>query len=229
MSTPESTERLPVFSSELIRLLVGAITFALPVVVWIASSFSPLSSISASYHTGARDIFVGLLFVLGAFLFAYKGHSGKEYWMANLGSLAAVVAAVCPTTCDGCQTNTRSILHLGAGAALFLVTAYFCLWPFRQAARTKPSKEAGRRARFYIVCGSAIIVCLVVLGIAQATGLGKAWAFTFWAEFFMLWTFSSAWVVAAKWVPWFTNKDEQLSLSNELELGALTRLKLWKK
>src|SRR5689334_15556982 len=156
MSTSESTKQLPMFSSELIRLLVGAIVFVLPVVVWIASSFTPLSSISASYHTGARDIFVGLLFVLGAFLFVYKGHRRKEYWIANLGSLAAVIAAVFPTACDLCQINPIAIIHLCAGAALFLVTAYFCLGPFKQSASTKPWAEAGRRAGFYILCGWAI-------------------------------------------------------------------------
>ncbi|MEO5888515.1 MAG: hypothetical protein ABIQ77_12725, partial [Anaerolineales bacterium] len=33
------------------------------------------SSISASYYTDARDVFVGLLFVIGAFLLAYNGRS----------------------------------------------------------------------------------------------------------------------------------------------------------
>jgi hypothetical protein len=35
---------------------------------------SVTSSISASYHTKVRDIFVGALFVIGALLPAYNGH-----------------------------------------------------------------------------------------------------------------------------------------------------------
>ena len=142
MPTSESTERQPVFEYRTLRLLVGGISFALPWVVLIFSSFIPLSSISASYHTGARDIFVGSLFMIGTLLVAYQGHEPIENWIANLGAVAAIVAALFPTSCDLCKTSPISVLHLLAGATLFSVIAYFCLGPFRQSAKKKTGDKA---------------------------------------------------------------------------------------
>ena len=63
-----------VFSPYTLRLIVGFIAFALPPFVIVITA-TITSSISASYHTNARDVFVGLLFVIGAFLLAYNGRS----------------------------------------------------------------------------------------------------------------------------------------------------------
>ena len=63
----------PVFDYRALRLFVGIIAFALPFVVIVLSPV-PLSSISASYFTEARDAFVGMLFFVWAFLCAYNGH-----------------------------------------------------------------------------------------------------------------------------------------------------------
>ena len=63
-----------VFSPYTLRLIMGFIAFALsPIVIIITAEITP--SISASYYTNARDVFVGLLFVIGAFLLAYNGRS----------------------------------------------------------------------------------------------------------------------------------------------------------
>lgn len=238
MSTSKPTEQRPMFSSDTIRFLVGVIAFMLPVLAWIVSPFALLPSISASYYTAVRDIFVGLLFVLGAFLFTYKGHSSQESWMANLAALAAIVAAVFPTSCDTCPSNIVSTIHFFAGAIMFLVTAYFCLWPFKNAAKDKStkdksskdesSKEAGRRVKFYSFCGWAIIVCLGILaaaGLILNAEIKRISAITFIGEFIMLWLFSAAWMVAAKWLPWFSNKEERPHLAKELELDKLNLLK----
>jgi hypothetical protein len=62
-----------VFNYLILRLFVGLIAFVLPPVVVIITA-RITSSISASYHTLARDFFVGFLFVIGALLWAYNGH-----------------------------------------------------------------------------------------------------------------------------------------------------------
>jgi len=62
-----------VFDYHTIRGLIGLIAMSFPFVVWILAS-RITDSISWSYHTNARDIFVGFLFVLGAFLMSYMGH-----------------------------------------------------------------------------------------------------------------------------------------------------------
>jgi hypothetical protein len=72
MEKSESKENL-VFDYHTIRLLIGFISLSFPwIVMWRAGKIT--SSLSWSYYTEARDIFVGLLFVIGAFLISYKGH-----------------------------------------------------------------------------------------------------------------------------------------------------------
>jgi len=61
-----------VFNYLILRLIVGMIAFVLPPGVVIITA-QITSSISASYHTLARDVFVGSLFVIGALLWAYNG------------------------------------------------------------------------------------------------------------------------------------------------------------
>jgi len=211
MSLSKSSQRVPTFSSESIRLMVGLLTFILPILVSIIS-FTRLTSISASYYTRARDVFVGLLFVLGAFLVVYKGHTLTENWIANLGGLAAILAALFPMTCDLCQPTLTSYIHAIAGNVLFGVTAYFCLGPFRQSAKGKTWIKAQRRVTIYTICGFGIIACLVVLmvlGMVMTTEQKKIWTPIYWGEFVMLWLFSAAWNVAAKWIPWFTDKEKE--------------------
>jgi hypothetical protein len=211
-----TTDRQPVFEYRTLRLLVGIIMFALPVVVLIFSSFTPLSSISVSYHSGARDVLVGSLFMIGALLIAYRGYDPIEDWIANLGAGAAIVAALCPISCDACPIDTMSIFHAIAGTLLFSTIAYFCLGPFKQNAKKRNSYKAQQRVRLYTICGWVIIVCVLVIAIVQipaAAELKRVWLLAFWAEFFALWAFGFAWIVASKFLPWFADKDERLILS----------------
>jgi hypothetical protein len=72
MKSSESKEYLA-FDYHTIRLIIGLIAVLFPVVVSVRAS-KITDSISWSYHTDARDYFVGFLFVICAFLISYKGH-----------------------------------------------------------------------------------------------------------------------------------------------------------
>ncbi len=84
MSTGKVAENLT-FDHYTLRLFVGGIALFFP---WVVTVFAfPVnsshlalleripSSISASYYTNARDIFVGCLAVIGILLIGYKGHT----------------------------------------------------------------------------------------------------------------------------------------------------------
>ncbi len=62
------------------RRIVGAIALLLAPVVWILSGEPELTSISISYWTDSRDVFVGALIAIGFFLSAQErertGNSG---------------------------------------------------------------------------------------------------------------------------------------------------------
>ena len=159
-----------VFSYLTLRLVVGAVALLLPALTSLIAS-TPLSSISGSYHTEARDVFVGALFVVGALLLAYNGRPNppieraetfivkvirrvlntdaisEERVVSSTGALAAFCAALYPTTCDNCESDLRSVIHYIAAILLFFTIAYFCLFVFRTRAKSKAKEKIQGEAK----------------------------------------------------------------------------------
>jgi hypothetical protein len=208
-----SGNRNPVFDYRALRLLVGIIAFLLPIAVPLIASTN-LTSISASYYTNSRDIFVGMLFIVGSFLWAYNGHSTTESVVSKIAGVAAVVIAICPTACDTCDANSKSYIHYGAAVTLFLLLAYFCFGPFRKNTRNKPGKK-GLRSKIYFTCGCVMLFCMLGAGISRFA-LSKETMdmldITYWAETFALFAFGAAWIVAGKYIRFLVDKDEKLYL-----------------
>jgi len=202
-----------VFDYRALRLLMGVIAFALPIIVTIVST-TRLSSISASYHTEARDIFVGLIFVVSAFMLAYKGHTTTEAWVSTVACIAAAVAALFPTNCNTCAPDLASRIHYFAAAVLFGILAYFCLGPFRKNTKGQGGKK-GRRAKIYWVCGWAIVACMLTIGIAKyilPEEAIKTIRVTYWAEVLALDAFGVAWMVAGKVFKPLVDDEEALKI-----------------
>lgn len=130
-----------------LRLMVGLIAFLLPVAVYLIT-FKISPSISAYYHSNARDVFVGLMFVIGALLVAYKGHNKTEEWISSFGGVTAIVTALFPTSCDNklfpsactadlvpticssCGVTQNVTVHTIGAFLTFSVIVYFCLIAF---------------------------------------------------------------------------------------------------
>jgi len=83
-ASKKNVDKDTIFDPRALRLMVGLIAFLLPFIVIIVNS-RMTSSISASYHTNVRDIFVGALFVIGALFVAYNGHRDVELTDENIG------------------------------------------------------------------------------------------------------------------------------------------------
>lgn len=140
----ETKKQDEIFDYRTLRLLVGIVAFALPVVVWFAAG-KVIASISASYHSdGSRDLFVGALFIIATLMLGYNGHPpGKnakkwinEKWASKAAAIAAFGVALFPTTCEKCEgvctrcsTDSISIVHYISAVILFAIIAYFCLGP----------------------------------------------------------------------------------------------------
>ncbi len=160
MSSPHSNQHA-IFDYRTLRLLVGIVALALPVVVLLAARAAspPIDSISASYWVNsARDYFVGGLFVIATLMAAYNGHdpSGNahritngdpdphplkkwlsEKWLSKVAALMAVGVALFPTTRPGGSPETDTVLHYVSAFALFAIITYFCLGSFRKRALEK--------------------------------------------------------------------------------------------
>jgi hypothetical protein len=214
MKRPKESVEKTVFDYRTLRLLVGLVAFSLPVIVWLVST-TPIASISASYHTEARDVFVGGLFIIGALLFAYNGHTPTQRLVSKGAAVAAVITAIFPIACETCEFNKISVTHTIAAIFLFATIAYFCLGPFRKSTKGQKGKK-GRRAVIYLVCGIIIIGAMLAIAgasIVMSAPARKALAITFVGELVALWAFGVAWIVAGKFIPALTDEEDRLTIS----------------
>jgi len=185
------TKRL-VISHLTLRRLVGILGILLPIIVSIGCYASGActgveKSISAYYDTNMRDIFVGILFVIGLFLYAYKGHDSVDDSLGNLGCVFALIVALVPTP---------SLIHFLSAAGLFSVFAFFCLKQFTKSGG-HPTPEKLKRNKLYIACGSIIVICLIILGINAFFPIKAIANYKpiFVLEFIMLVVFGLSWLV----------------------------------
>jgi hypothetical protein len=210
----ENKSNNEIFDYRALRLLMGLIALCLPFIVSFVAS-NKLPSISASYHSEARDAFVGMLFVTSAFLWAYNGHTTLQKVLSKLASIAAILVAVSPLHCSGCEVNLASTIHSISTAVLFSVLSYFCFSPFRKNTKGKGGKK-GLRSKIYFVCGSIMVGCMLTMFItkyALSNEIREALRITYYAEAIALCAFGVGWTVAGKWI-WFLvdEKDDVLRL-----------------
>ncbi len=205
--------RSVVFDYRLLRLSMGIIALSLPFVVSLAAAI-PLTSISASYYSAARDIFVGLLFVVGSFLFAYNGHTEIESWASKVASLAAVSVAYFPTNCDGCGPTAVSNIHYISGALLFSILAYFCFVPFRRDIKGATGRKA-RRNVIYLICGWVMIGCMASILLAKILLpeiMLHELKINYFGEAIALMAFGVAWIASGKTFKLIADDDEMYHL-----------------
>ncbi len=99
------------FNYRTLRTVIGLVALMLPIVctfLFVVDQQKVLipTSISVTYHLGARNLFVGMLFIVGSFLLAYNGHRRKtetwpiEWIMAKCAAILAVLVALYPTSFD---------------------------------------------------------------------------------------------------------------------------------
>jgi len=210
-----------------LKLLVGVIALTLAAVCNFFSQTS-IDSISAAYFEGglARDIFVGSLFAVSAFLVAYNGAGIWELCLSKIGAFAAAGVALFPCHCVQTISNDpvvlwkllsvqadamsrMSELHYIAAAALFLVLAEFCRIFYGRAKR-KGHAEARIRMGIYTACGLVMIASLIFLSV------GKFFHFyqlipnaVYLGEQAGLMAFGLSWLTASKVVPGLATSYER--------------------
>lgn len=191
LSNEEDPRVLYARSYLLTRLVVGVVGVLLPTLLFVLDGFvlrgglQVRGSLSAYYHSGARDLFVGTLCVTGFLLLTYMA-SQRSTWDFRLSSVAGVAAlgvALLPTTrpnlteaavrCGstpetppGCTQLQHAFGETAvaaghfASAAIFILTlAAICLL---FAHRESVHRHARAHANFHRACAALI-------------GLGVAW------------------------------------------------------
>ena len=183
-----------------LRKATGALGVSLPIVVSIGcAAFGSCNglqdSISDYYGTELRDVFVGALFAIGFFLFAYRGYERKDDIAGDLACLFALGVALFPTTSE---IGLVRGLHLSFAALLFLVLAYFSLFLFTKSKSGVPmTREKKHRNKVYKACGVAMLACIGLIAVYSAflddTSLAQ-YRPVFWLEALALWAFGISWV-----------------------------------
>jgi uncharacterized membrane protein YiaA len=193
-----------------LRRVVGILGILLPVLLVVGSSLvhSRLdiqNSISDYYGTEMRDIFVGVLFVVGLFLFAYRGYDGRDNIAGYLACLFALSVALFPTTSASQVIRT---VHFISAAALFIVLAYFSLFLFTKTDRDVLPRKKRIRNMIYRICGVIMLVCIVSIALYSVLPYNASVATikpVFWLESLALWVFGISWLIKGETL-W---KDEQ--------------------
>jgi len=202
------------------KFIVGAIALSLAMFTdWLTPGTS-ISSISLSYHLtdNARNVFVGSLCVISAFLWSYNGYSLFQAVLSKVGAVAVAAVAFFPCDCftgrgiDGDATMT-GIVHTASAILMFLILAIFC-WLFYLRAREKDSKEAKVRGRIYRVCAVAMVGAMAVqlLNIFGVDFSGITQRVTYYVEATGLMAFGVAWMTASRMLPFITNEDERVKI-----------------
>ena len=201
------------------KLIVGVIALSL---ASLTSFFSgiPLQSISASYHAGgwSRDIFVGFLFAIFAFLVAYNGKSIPQKVLSKIAAVAALGVAVFPCKCES-DADVIPYAHGTFAAVMFFILAFFC-YTFFQRAWSKGHLHARFRAYIYAICGIIIVASILIIATDNLSGgiiSSKIIRLTFYGENAGLVAFGIAWLTASRTLPLITrnDKDDRFSLFSD--------------
>jgi hypothetical protein len=188
-----------------LRFGVGAIGLLLPVVLpfgnWIFVQFGHdteilPSSMSSSYYTSTRNIFVGGLCALGVFLLGYRYTDRDDRW-STIAGLFAIGVAVCPTA-PRAPSGYQSVVgyfHLSFAGILLSGLAMFCISSFRDP--TDAGKRSANHA--YLTAGILILAFLAIAVLAGVTHWGDGWTVTplYICESLSVWAFGAAWIGAA--------------------------------
>jgi hypothetical protein len=163
--TVSPPEESLVVSTLIFRRLVGILGIALPfaLVLWTGLSFQ--LSISAYYYTPGRNLFVGVMCVVGAFLCCYKGYDIRDKALCLVAGIAAILVGLVPMAqdVDPFPAQVRGWFHLFFAAVFLGCLAALSLFQFTQTdARTAKAMtpQKIRRNRVYRLCGWVMVGCL---------------------------------------------------------------------
>lgn len=188
-----------------LRKAMGVIGIGLPFTLAIGGLLLGIDlqeSISAYYHTEMRDLFVGSLCAIAVFLWSYRGFERRDDIAGNLACIFALGVAFFPTAPGGPEAKEFPVilgrLHTLFTAAFFLTLAYFSLFLFRLSDQETPTGEKFVRNFIYLICGYAMITCLILIGIANIPAIAplvRVYKPIFWLEAGAIVFFGVSWLV----------------------------------
>jgi hypothetical protein len=200
-------------SYKTLRRGVGWLGILLPVILVLGSMIfcecrEVQRSISAYYHTGMRNVFVGIIFAIAFFLFAYRGYDRRDALAGNLASVLALGVIFFPTSVGDPLTNCIpapvdngwiNTVHFYAAAGFFLVLVYFslCLFTIKKDPVTRKKLL---RNKIYRASGYGMLACLILIlfyyvYLEDRYPVLQVLDPIFWLETIALWLFGFSWLI----------------------------------
>jgi hypothetical protein len=211
-------------SGTYLRLRRGMALIALffPWALWFgglaASGTTLQASMSAYYYTDMRDVFVGVLVAIGAFLFLYKGYTAREDWALNIAGACAPGIAFFAMNPDGdCSASSGGFSAHGAFAVVFFgAIAYVCIFLSEEGpVDGVPARLRQAYCTVAKACGGVMVVCIGGAVAYTFLASGEVMAslceanLVFWLEALAVGAFSVYWIVKSleydhvvSWLPW---------------------------
>jgi hypothetical protein len=180
---------------QFIRAAVGVLGVSLPILLIAGDALflddlDARGSLSAYYHSGMRDIFVGTLLVIGFFLITYKVFKlDAENVVSILAGIAASGVAIFPTKAPAALNAPLTPLQIEWGAdavkalhtvsttvflvCIFALSVLFAVREWRGLSGRTTGISAATGGAFHTVCASVIAVsgaALVVMWFADNAG-----------------------------------------------------------
>ena len=209
----ETSDPLSVSTSYVIlRNGIGVLGFALPIVMIVGGGLDHIqASLSAYYHFSAdrpgqygagmmRDLFVGMLCAIGAFLFFYRGHSLQEDIALNVAGISAVLVALFPMDWPpgrAAAATTAARIHSGAATLFFVMIAYVCVFRGRDTLCIVDD-DLRRRTfeRIYLIFGLLMLATPATVALLAATSSGAGLGYkTLIVETGGVFVFATFWLV----------------------------------
>jgi hypothetical protein len=185
----------------LLRTAIGLLGLALPVLVvlgdlWLEGTADfPRSSLSAYYHSGVRDVFVGVLCATALFLLTYKAFERNgDNGLTVVAGVAALGVAVFPTSRPSEQVGKTALqntfgesqvafVHFTC-AIVFIGLLGVLSWFFGRREAGRKQERDGYRARFspsfwtwfHRICAIVIVGAMVAIGLSKATGILESYS-----------------------------------------------------
>ena len=229
MAAAEQPTPSDVMHIRTLRKAVGGIALALPFALVLGENvrdavLSPAvdvawieASVSAYFHTGMRELFVGSLCAVAIFLLCYKGYARIDDLAANVAGLSLIAVAWFPTSERSREGSVNSAtifsdaiaadppwvggVHFASAILFFVILAGMSLFLFtRTADRATMTEQKRSRNRVYVACGVTMLASLAVIGISKLPNpnWGEAIQLVFWCETLALVAFGVSWLVKAE-------------------------------
>lgn len=203
-----------------VRIGMAVIALTLPFILWLGGLWYaglPLQdSMSTYYHAvgpdghAMRNWFVGILFVVGAFLYLYKGFSQAENIALNIAGVMGWLIALIPSHWNCAPDCDKFSLHGLCAVSFFICIAYVCIFCAKDTLHLIQDPATRERyKRIYNWIGFFMLVSPVGAYVLSVF-FHEYKSYTFFVEAFGVIVFALYWLVKSR--EFALSKAEEIAL-----------------